>query len=694
VLAAIAAVSGCRSREPAPAPGPTSGPLTGPNQNQKPTARAVLQPLGFDSQRIVTPARVWDVTTDNGITVVDGERGVGVASFFTPYPLSDVVLTEDGKDAIALFHDARFGRAGQLADQEVVGLLLERWSLATRTRRWSVPMPPMSKAGSTHRESLDHLTWSAQGLYVTRCLRSYRPESTCSVWKVDAGSGALGPGQAFSTPRVPDVWNGPRVDAKNRGVSLRQTRDLPGKPRRFQVFDATGRTQGAFSAACARFDDGDTLWLEAPVNESLGILGALGITTRSGPRACVPDPPMAKQSRWGGVADQTYPVIAGDRVAWQLLDPPMEAFSLDITAAALPVRLELSPENPARPESRWHLQRSSQELYAAAAKRFAYWPPGAVTPELGSLPHDGFLWNRAGAVLLGYWPGNSADIYSLSLGTRARAGEPLKWRNVAATSNMTPGFTLTAKNGKKVVVVAGGRSGIQRADAASGALLSRTCTAPGDKTGICPAGEKYAGLVASSNGEAAWTYHERRDVPGMADVFEFLEIDLATGSTLRTLRAPPFAFFSSDGYKAGWLKPDTRFWYAAADAFGTMRTCAVFVTVPPAPAVNATYDGLCLPGRVIASDGDPAGRFFASFRVPGTIDFFAPDGEEVLLVRAFRGGDALAQTRDGRFACTGAACDELRCVTGDEVRAISDPSCAHLRAPGFSLLEELGKPRP
>jgi hypothetical protein len=152
------------------------------------------------------------------------------------------------------------------------------------------------------------------------------------------------------------------------------------------------------------------------------------------------------------------------------------------------------------------------------------------------------------------------------------------------------------------LVVAGGESGLQRVDAASGRLLSRACGTPTDKNGSC-SGDEYIGLVANPDGATAWTYHDRRDALGSGEA-EFQEIDLGTGSPVRAVRAPRFSFNSGDGYKMGWIGPDQRFWFAAKD-YQHDITCAVLVSVPPAPRVDATYRGLCLTGRPISVEGAP-----------------------------------------------------------------------------------------
>lgn len=697
LLTGLAAAAACRSPEAPSARGSARSTHPPAIERTSSRPRAVLQPRfpWEGRQRFITPKRIWITTRENGVTVADGERNVGLASFFATLPSSDIALTEDGEDAIVLLFDPRYDRrapGGPATGREL--RILERWNLATRTRRWSLRMPAPSKDVLSYGMSLDHVTVSAQGVFVTRCLPTYQPQNTCTVWKVDAMNGALGPSEVFSTATLPSKWGEDRIDAKNNRFSLRQPSELRGKPRPFWIFDATGRVRGAVTAICARFDEQDTLWLEGAVEASLQAARGLGLNTLYGPRACVSEIAMEKPLPMSGpekgVADQSYPVISGNRVVWQLLYGMRQAFSLDMTAPALPARFELPPENDLHIGSFWELQRSNTELYAAYVKNYARWPEGALAPEIGVLPRAGFLWSRGGALLLGYWPPSSAAQFKLTLGTRPRPDAPLKWRELAATSVYTPGFTLTEQGGKPVLVVAGGKSGLQRVDAASGQLLSRTCGAPTNKNAPCSSDE-YIGLAVSRDRATAWTYNDRRDASGSGEP-EFQQIDLGTGSPVRAIRAPRFSFDSSDGYKMGWLEPDQRFWFAAKD-YHYDFTCAAFVSVPPAPRVDAAYDGLCLTGRPSAVEGDPGGRFFASFRVLGTVDFIAPDGEQVLLVGVRNGGDALAQTRDGRFACTGAACDELRCVVGDEARPISDAACAPLRAPGFSLLEELAKPR-
>ena len=694
-LAALAVAAACRSPHVRPPrPSSESAPAAA-----KPAPRAVLQPLhAHHPSRIITPTRLWEIRPDNGVTISDGARNVGVAAFFTAHHPSDIALTADGEDAIVLLYDRRSTQGGQLLRYTGgSGRILERWNLATRTRRWSSIMPVLSMLGSGYNETLDHVTVSARGVFVTRCLVSAKPQNPCTVYQVDAQNGAVGAAETFSTAPLQPSWHADRIDAEGNRLSLRQRTPSKNEPSWFDLFDEVGRPHGAIRAHCARFEEGNNLWLDRPDPATLGPLGHLGVKTLLGPRACAPEANPWKAlpipSQKTGAADQSYPVIAGNRVVWQLYYDKQETFSLDITAPALPVLFELPPGDPAHPENRWELQKSTPELYAHLGKRYAYWPQGAAAPELGTIPHGGFLWVRGDALLLGYWPPHSDARFLLSLGTRASPGAPIQWRDVPATSLYTPGFTVTGSGGKATLVVAGGYSGLQRVDVASGQLLSRTCSTPKDpKTGLCSA-STYAGLAASRDGATAWTYHTGRAVYSEGVEAEFHEIDLAKGTTARTLRAPRFDFHTSDDYKMGWMEPDKRFWFASAPPQSMFQACVILVTVPPAPRLDAAYEGLCLSGRPIAVEGDPGGRFFASFRILGTVDFFAPDGEQVLLVGVRSGGDTLAQTRDGRFACSGAACDEFRCIVGDEARPISDPACAHLRAPGFSLLEELARPR-
>jgi hypothetical protein len=130
-----------------------------------------------------------------------------------------------------------------------------------------------------------------------------------------------------------------------------------------------------------------------------------------------------------------------------------------------------------------------------------------------------------------------------------------------------------------------------------------------------------------------------------------------------------------------WLEPGRRFWMATASPTGGGQCVTVVSTGELVTQVQHCFDGR-------SAIVDPAHGLIAAFRPLDTVDIFRLDGTPVLTT-AIRGTDAFAMTPDGRFACTGEACDDLRCVVGGAARPVTDAACAGLRTPGFSVLAEV-----
>jgi hypothetical protein len=701
-LAALAGLAACQTPVVTPQEPPIQPPPRPPDR-PPPAARAVLQPRLFQWQRrrVVTPTRTWEWVRENGFSLIDGDRRVAVGNIFSPYSISAVAFSPDGEDLVVLWNDPRLAhdpewRPASGGQQR----LLERWSLSTRTRRWSSVLPPPTVQPTAYADAPSHITFGEKGIFVTRCQAGRA--TSCEVLPISAADGTPGAPSVSSLGPMSGSWGIDRIDSKSGRFSIERQGSFveagmrrPGEPDYFAVFDGEGRPRGQFLARCARFDEQDRLLVQGFDERTRAAVQAIGLETRDDARACVPalpEPaPLPMPLNQTGLLDLPRPLISGHHVLWHLYHLDRKTFSLDTSSVALPARFTLPPDDPKHPDAHWALGDTSPDIYAQFLGRYAHYRDVTAAPEMGAVPHDGPIWTRGAALLLGHWLPADDSRWLLDLGSRPAPDQPIKWRPIEASTTYVPGFALTEQAGKGVLTLAGGRQGLQRVDPASGRLLSRTCTTSVDGAGRC-ANDKFVGLVATPDGARAYTYHTENHEIGKNPETRFLEIDLVTGKVARSFPAPYFSFESPEGFGMGWLEPGKRFWFLGNLVYPSAQTCIVTVTLPSGASNEPVLAMSCLAGRALAVTGDPAGRYFASFRALDTVDFHAPDGEEVLLAGT-RGDDAFAQTRDGRFACTGAACDEFRCVVGDDVRPITDPACQSLRAPGFSLEAELAKPR-
>lgn len=698
-LAGLCVVTACRA--PAVVPSRFSSSTAHPElPAPAPVPRVVLQRRSGASlmNHLVTPTRVWELVRENGLTFVDVEKNVDVATLSTPYWPSDFAFTPDGQDVVIVSFDPRPVRDGVWhpptgSEQRIV----ERYHIATRTRRFSRPLPLMPVENrSISSETVDHVTASARGIFVTRCYVFH--QNICTVQQLGALDGALGAIETFAASPVPMRWGPDRIDAKGGRFSLRRQSPWSNPPlreaSRFSIFDDQGKERGFVGAVCARFDEHDQLWLDGAVDSTLSAVHVLGIKTQKGARACgldfVKQPRLTQaipQRAFLNLVDYSWPAIVEDRILWQIPYLASEVRSLDITTRAMPARVELPALNGQAPDKAWSLHpQIGPEVYASLGKRFARFVEGAFVPEPGQLPHEGRLASQADALLLSNF--KTDTLLFLALGVRKQPAGPFEWRDIAAESSFAPGFVSIDQNGERLFAIAGGRKGIQIVDAATGRLTKRICGSAADERGDCA--DRSIGLLRSKDGKRVFTFRDSREPGKGPEERHFIEVEVATGKTLRTFRAPQFTFASPDNYRMGWLEPDRRFFFAARLWFSHQQTCAVVVGLPAAANEAASYESWCVSGRSIGLREDPKGRFIAAFRGIDGVEFMTSSGEQVLTVSA-RGNDAVAFTPDGRFACTGAACDGFRCIVGDEVRAATDAACASLRVGGFSLLEELAR---
>lgn len=685
LLVTASTVAACGPLPPEPPGAPTAAapadPRSAATRDAPPPPRIARMPRrGSWARQIVTPDRVWEWTTENGFTLADSELQAPFAGLFTRAEALDVVLTSDHREAVILFLQSDELYEGYAGPTPHLRVVLERWDLTRRTRRWSRTLAPTFQEAWVHA----HLTRSAKGLFVTDC-DTHRPGSSyeCFVTKVGFEDG---------TPEAPQRIQGApfigydrvaRIEAREGRFTLLKGQHGDDKPAWFRVFDDEGRQRGIVKADCARFDAEDRLWLSGAVPDTLDVLHSVGIQFRSGPAACTAGPMKSPLAQNEG-ANICPSAISGDRVAWQIVYDDDKAFTLDAGAAVLPSRLAFPAAGAGAPPKTWYLLRSTPDILAVRDKQYVRF--GAGEPEVGALPRNGLLWSSGSALLLGF--GRGPSRYAFMLGTRSGPGQPPTWRAVGGDASYDPGFAVAERGARKVLTIAGGRTGLQRVDIPSGRLLSRRCDSPLQADGRCSE-DTYIGLLPRSDGATAWTYHSV-DRGGQMVAATFEEVDLLTGDVVRSLGAPLLYYNSPGEHAMGWLETDRRFWFAGSPLGGT-DTDVVQVAVPPAAGGQPTYGGWHIPERPLGIAGDPQGRFLMMCRRLSTVDFYTPGGRQVLLVGA-RGDDTFALTPDGRFACAGAACEELRCVTGDEARPATDVACQALRAPGFSLTAELARP--
>lgn len=648
VLSFVLFALGCGAAVDAEAPDAPA--VAGEPPIEAPRPRIVLQgQLPTASDRLLRPDGAIAVSSEDGVSFIDEATGSTIATAWTWAPKADAVLSADRRELLLLSRSPSLETVGATPPNgdPQMSRILARYDVEAQTRLWSVEIAPPVRppdAGG-YQETADHVTSSAEGIFVTRCFAGN--SGACVVTEVRAKDGAIVAQTAVRGLPL-DATSQERADTADGRFSLRRGEGPRSGPVLYLMYDARGRPAASFLARCARFDANGALLQEGAVPRTFSTVAPLDLVVREDPAACVAqptvEPDLSPLDRTQGKVR-----ITGDRMVWQA-NGQTDTSTLDLKAATLPSK---SP-----------LGRSLAGDSTGSAK-----------------PEGGLLWSSGPHLLYGTFapPDDWSFVLQLAKAPNAEGG----WVRLQGRTGFEPGFTVT----DNVLTLAAGSYGLQRVDAKTGRMLLQRCTARKAGSNRCES-ERFIGLLVSPDGATAWTNHQLVK-EGTATLEQ---IDLRTGETLQSV---PLLRFHPEGmmsHRMQWIDPGKRLLLLSDGGWYVPGTTGLDITLPTAPGAPATYRPLSLEGRSLASEIDPAGRFIASFRKLDTVDIYATDGERVLTM-AERNGAFFAQARGGRFACEGAACDALRCVVGAEVLPATAPACAPLRADGFSVLEELARYR-
>ncbi|UQA59926.1 hypothetical protein [Polyangium aurulentum] len=639
---------------------------------------------------------------------VEGERLAAVASL----PISSleprsIVLTPDGADLIGLFAVTAPTWEGRLIYAEKVRVV-ERWNLATRTRRWSRTLPPMPAVQNpTYPDNDDLLTLSPRGLFATRCTKvSGRGLSaSCDVIALDEHTGALGPAEAWTSPDLDFSWR----DAASQQVSPGRRYTLVNgrlyREPHFLMFDDRGRIVGVVMATCARFAEGGSE--EAPsilIDEKSDLRQNVAISRRfrlvKDASACKlqHSPTASVNLHWDEArAMSSYHYIGGGRrIVWSSTpyaagpDEPISTHFIDIERVGLPAPL-LTP--PPGAEGWLSLTGSGSDLYVFTKDTIFHLEDSGFVFDSAN-PRCGGLRIRGNDALMQSYAGLDASKYVLAVGERRPDKQGFTCKKTSAVSQFKPDFVTFENAGRRQMLIAGGREGLQWVDLRTGQVFRRGCLSGAGTPGPCRDRVTYhdhRGLVMSSARQTAFTTHHRLHVERGRRENSIDEIELSTGKLLRSFPAPFWDTTLPLDLPMGWLEKERRFWIEGREDPPTTSASITIVTLPDADGAPPKYESFGTISHYPDFGADPEGRYFVFGRDFETLDVFSPDGTLVLTMGVRPEGGAFAQTGDGRFACTGSACGEFRCVVGDEVRPVGDPACAALRAEGFSILDELSR---
>lgn len=643
---------------------------------------------------IVTPTHVWHLSDENGLSLIEDD-GTARANVFANYWPTDIAFIPETNEteALILTEDGRPIVDGVWVNElSQVVYHVERWNLATRKRIWSVrapALPPMT-GNLLYAMPTGHLTASKKGVFLTRCYTT-NGKSFCERNAIDKNTGVFGENQHEAVASITPLFDKFRVDAKDGRVSLQQYHDGPAEQRWWAIFDDEGRVRGGLLAKCARFDEQNRLWLANAQPNSLQTIRALGIEIQDGNQGCVPPifaptplPPGMKPTE-NGIIDLGNITSVGNRVVWQSEVGERQAVFVDINVKGLPQSVpNLPPNNP----DALSLMRSQSAFSWVRKKELMLFDAQLANPRSFTTAGDVFAEVVDDvAVLFEYPPGKNTDSYFvLSVGTIPTGPGPIAWKRIQGTSQHFPSFVPFEDNGKRRLFLAGGGSGLQKIDMASGQLLSQDCK-KGVVLGRLCMGQRDVGLAPMKNKKTVWTFREFEQGNDEFRVGYFTEIDMATGKSLRSVKTPRLVFESQRGYRMGWLEQDKRFWFAAR--YQSELVIAV-VSIPENPQAQPTISYLQSQGRSMSVIGHADPAFFAQYRAHGLVDFITTNGDTMLSMGKHDNG-VFGLSRDGKFACTERACDAFRCIVGNEVRPATDPACEPLRVSGFSVIEELAK---
>jgi hypothetical protein len=632
--------------------------------------------------------------------VLDQGHFVAVASLpINSLAPRSIVLTPDGADVIGIFWVAATSWDGRIVGGSSVRVV-ERWNLATRTRLWSRTLPAIPNVPELYgRETDDLVTLGPHGLFATRCMSLYEPSrrTYCHIVALDAHTGALGPAEVWSSTEG-FTWSSPdshQVSAGRR-YTLIKGHDPNGRIHDYLVFDDRGRMAGRLLASCARFAEGGSEEMPSIlIDEQAGLAENAAIAGRfhliKDASACQPEQYLTEARKYQSVDDRHHAVSqydwigGGRRIVW-ISEPYAtsgnmpRAYSMDIDRVGLPAPL---PAPPGTEDTRMGLTGSGSDLYAQVkTDLFHLEETGFVRDSV--LPQPGRFVSRGGddALMVDYNQG-------LWLAKRRPDNRGFTWQKSAALSTFTPAVLSFEDAGRPQMLVAGGYQGLQWVDMRTGQVFRRSCSLGAPSSSACDA----RGLVMSSARQTAFTMHQKVAIGFDKSTFD--EIELSTGKLRRSFPAPAWNVSLPLDLPMGWLEKERRFWIAGMPMTRSDRANIMIVTIPATDGAEPHYESFSAQAAAIMTDQfgvDPDGRFFVFGRVmeKDMMDVFAPDGTLVLTM-SVRSDGVFAQARDGRFACTGSACDELRCVVGNVARQVTDPTCATFRVEGFSILEELAR---
>ncbi|WP_433930039.1 hypothetical protein AB3662_39680 [Sorangium cellulosum] len=670
----------------------------------------VFQPRGTVVFLLALPERkVW-WSDANYLTLFGRQKSAesadqGRFSAIASLPINNllsrsIVLTPDGADAIAIFSVAASTWEGRI-ERPPYTQVVERWNLATRTRRWSRTLPALPIIG-TYGDS-DVVVLGPHGLYATRCIKVGAPSSDtrCYVTALDERTGALGPTETISYTDFSFSWRG-EFQQVSPGRRFALVAAHSNSSPYFLIFDDRGRRAGWVNASCARFAEGGseerpTILIDeqSSLENNASLHGRFNLLKDASACQLKQESKEAEAHlNSGSLRHSGFRWLGGGRrIVWSSLtqrdlewDELPKAHVLDVDRVGLPGPL---PAPPGMERARVLLSGSGSELYAQADKRlFRLEETGFLLDSAPPAPPY-VLSHREDAILGFHYEGLDGSKYRLVLGKR-QPDEGITWQRISAVSQFTPDFVSFEDAGRPRVLIAGGKAGLQWVDARTGQMLLRSCGGGAEPPGRCSdKGETdYRGLVMSSARKTAFTMHLGLQSIRYNNSFD--EIELSTGKVLRSFPAPDWDTSAPLDLPMGWVEKERRFWIEGKLPL-TKRASVTMVTIPEGGAAPR-YDSFAALGWYPDFGADPEGRFFIFGRDHDTIDVFAPDGTLVVTLGTPDDG-AFAQARDGRFACTGGACGEFRCVVGDVARPVTDPACAAFRVEGFSILEELARVR-
>ncbi|MDI1451021.1 hypothetical protein [Polyangium sp. 6x1] len=647
----------------------------------------------------------------NAGEAVDPGRFVAVASLpVNNLNTRSIVLTSNGADAIVLASVAAPVWEGNII-RPPSARVVERWNLATRTRIWSRTLPAMPniQTGASSTENDDLLTLGPRGLFATRCMQMIaRSQTNCHVVALDERTGAMGASEAWTFTDFPFSWSNHDSQEVSKGRrhtlvnAYRYWQQFP----HFLVFDDVGRIVGRVRASCARFaDDNAEQMPTILVDEQSNLEENADVSRRfrliKDASACQLQQHLTDARKYQRT-DDTYPLTSqfnwiggGRRIVWSSLthriSAPGElpkAHSVDVGRLGLPA--PLSPP-PGAADADVLFAGSGSDLYAYTKEKIFHLEDTGFVFD-SAKTGQGVLFSRGNEALMATYAGLDASKYVLSLGKRKPGKPGFTWQKITAVSQFRPDFISFENAGRPQVLIAGGKQGLQWVDTRTGQVFLRSCAPGAPSPNPCSdrkAENDYRGLVLSSARKTAFTVHLKDQSTRYNNSFD--EIELSTGKTLRSFPAPDWSTSDPLDLPMGWLEKERRFWVVGHDfRAGRSGASVTIVTLPATDGAEPHYESFATHSQPAHIGADPEGRFFVAARGADTIDVFAPHGALVLTM-GVRADGSFAQAGDGRFACTGKACDEFRCVVGNVARQVTDPACAAFRVEGFSIVDELAR---